>query len=212
MVLLSLFSTLSSLWEEIVAAAVILTIGWAIGKWKSEQNWRKKEFKNRILLSLNSIKEKEGKKHLILRTMFEDDVRQIFHSPSMVSLLMQSAKETKVGEPIVPLPKEDAWYILNAILNHISERYSNGTLKRDMGADVVTKWYTFCITFEREGEIRMQKIRIMFMEKEALENFPEDGDIQLESPKHKIRIDTLRHLKHAREKTPHLFMDIELNA
>lgn len=202
----------SGFWEQILGALAILTLGWLWGRWLSTSAWKKKEFKNRILLSLNSLTtDEQGNTFLRLRTLFEREMEDIFHNRIMVALVKQGIKDVQVGDPILKFPKEDAWYVLNAVLNKISEQFSTGGLRKDMGMPVTTKWYTFCLTFEIEGAIRMQKPRIMMIERDKLINFPASDDIRVESEKHLIRIQTLRTLQRKRQTNPHLFMDIELS-
>ena len=86
-----MFLLLSSLWQEILGAAVyglvILTVGWLWGRWRTQSQWRLKEFKNRVVLSINSVKEENGKKRLSLRTLFERDAQIVFQNSSMVNIV-----------------------------------------------------------------------------------------------------------------------------
>lgn len=190
---------------------IVLTVGWAWGRWQSLRAWRHKQFKDRVLLSLNCVDIQGDKAGLRLRTLFEKDVHDVFHNDSMIDVVRRRAREVKVGEPILRFAdKDEAWHILNTVLNQIAERFVEGVIRKDMGLSTTTKWYTFCLTFEIDGGIRIQKLRVMMIEKEKLLAFPDSGDITVESEKHKIRIETLRSMKKELKANPHLFMDIEL--
>ena len=201
---------LAGLWEEIIAGTIILIIGWSWGRWRASRAWQQKRFKNRVVLALNSLGQEGDKPHLRLRTLFERDICSVLQNTSMVDILNKAIDKVTPEEPLLHFEADNAWYLLNAVLNQIAEQFATGALRQDMGMTVQKQWYTFCYTFETEGSIRMHKIRVMLIKKEDLHNFPESGDIALESKKHTTRVKTLRYLKQQRQKFPHLFMDIEL--
>lgn len=211
-----ILAELANVWIEIFGAVCVLSVGWLWGRWKSGIAWKHKKFTNRVVLSLNSLsyEDEEKKKPVLqLRTIFERDAIYVFQNEIMADILAKCIKEVDISDCLVHFPEKDAWYMLNAILNQIGERFSEGLLKKDMGMPVQTKWYTFCVTYELEGSIRTHKPRVMFMEKEAFENFPdlEPKHFKLEAETHTTRVKTLQHLKKQREKFPHLFMDIQLS-
>lgn len=216
MLLNIIFSEASQgIWDNILAAVLILAVGWVWGQiwgqWRSGIAWRKKQFRDRVLLALNMIEDHGDKKLLKLRTLFEKDIHDVFQNATMEQLIKKGIEQAKENDPILRLPQEDAWYVLNAVLNRISEQFAQGLLRKDMGLPVTSKWYIFCLTFEKEGGMRIQKLRIMLTEKSKLENFPDTGDLEVESEKHKGRIGTMRLLKQEFTKNPHLFMKIELS-
>ncbi len=196
--------------DNIIAGLLILVVGWFWGRWRAMLTWQSKAFKDRVVLALNTLQNENGKLKLTLRTLFEKDLRDVFQNESMVRIIENAIEKTTSENPLLPIDKKDSWYLLNAILNKIAEHFSSGILRRDMGLPVQSKRYTFCITYKKEASVRMQKIRIIIMQKEQFLNFPETGEISLESDRHALRIETLRILKREMEKTPHLFMDIEL--
>jgi hypothetical protein len=201
---------LQGIWEQIVAGVIILLVGWMWVTLRSIQAWRKKQFRDRVLLSLNSLDKKGDKTTLKLRTLFERDIHDVFQNNQMEKLVQEAVTQVSENDPLLHLSQDQAWYVLNAVLNRISEQFASGLLKRDMGIPVTSKWYTFCLTFEKEGGVRIQKLRIMLMEKELFNNFLNAGEIGVESDKHLFRIQTLRLLRQEYDKNPHLFMNIEL--
>jgi len=209
-VLASLVSLFDNVWGNIAAALVLLALGWFWSHWHTLRVWQSKKFKDRMVLSLNTIQKIDGKYKLTLRTLFEKDVFEALQNRSMVRIVENAIDDVTPENPLIKIAKEDTWYVLNAILNKIAEQFSTGILRRDMGLDVTTKKYVFCLTFEKEGGLRMQKIRVMLIQKEALLEFPESGEILLESEKHSTRIQTLRILKQEYQKDPSLFMEMEL--
>ncbi len=204
------FAFLFDVWKELFAAIVILLIGWCWGKWRAIIIWKKKEFKNRILIALNTLYKEGNQYRLSLRTLFEKDLYDVLQDERMVRLVEKAIDATPEENPVLRLEKEDSWYILNSVLNKIAEQFATWTIRRDMGLGVNSKWYTFCMTYEKEGGVKMHKIRVMLIQKDILLNFPDEGEILLESGKHTTRVKTLRIMKKELQENPHLFMNLEL--
>lgn len=215
MTFLNFFQWIQNAGTEIVAAVFIGLSMWMWGRWRGMRAWSRKQFLDRILLSLNltEMVEVNGEKKLALklRTLFEKDVYSIFLNEQAMNIVRDKAMQTQIDHPVLRFEKEDAWFILNYVLNEISEKFATGLIKRDMGLPVTTKQYIFCLTCEREGGLRIQKLRIMLMEKGKFENFPMEGDLVVDSPTHNFRVKTLRYMKQLYQKEPHHFMRIELS-
>jgi len=195
-----------------------LAVGWAWGRWRSYQSWKSKEFRGTVALSLNAIDiyeapNEEGQTAALrLRTIFERELSSVFPSRAIfnkVKTAIESSQDVE-QDPILRFEKEDAWFVLNSVLNKIAEQFSVGTLRADMGADVLKRRYLFCITYEHEKRMHQFKPRILMFDKEKFLAFPESGEVKLETHKHSVRVETLRHLKQAYQSTPHLFMELEI--
>ena len=138
------------------AQYVLLSVGWLWGRWKSGVAWKQKKFTKRVVLSLNTlsfeeVEEKGVKKQrpvLQLRTIFERDAIYVFQNEIMADILGKCLKEVQPSDCLVHFPEKDAWYMLNAVLNQIAERFSDGIMRKDAGLPVETRWYTFCMTYE----------------------------------------------------------------
>lgn len=199
---------------EMLATAVGLLIGWLWGTWRALAAWKKKEFRSNVVLSLNSLlppTKENYKVSLKLRTLFERNLEDLLPNRAMQDLVQKAISKTTESDPILRFEKEDSWYILNAILNKIAEMYPEGSLKKDMGIGTESKWYVFCLTFERSGSMRIQKPRVMIMEKQKFLNFPEAHEVELEDPqRHTTRVETLKALKKDYRESPHLFLDMEI--
>lgn len=216
MFILNLANWLSNIWTEAFAAIFMAISFWMWGRWRGMMAWSRKKFMDRIVLSLNLSEQVEvngeKKTSLKLRTIFEKDIREIFINDQAITIVRERAEQTKEGSPVVLLEKEDAWFILNYILNEISEKFAEGLIRRDMGLPVTAKRYIFCLTCEREGSsLRIQKLRVMLMEKEKFLQFPDQGELVLEHPtNHKVRVQTIRNMKNLYHKEPHHFMELEI--
>ncbi len=106
-------------------------------------------------------------------------------------------------------PREDCWYFLNAVLNELSEQFAGGLLAREAGMDVRSTQYLICLTNECDGDLRIWKLRAMVIHRKLLLNLPEEMP-QFESPHHKVRWETLLHLRRRYGTEPWRFLEVEL--
>ena len=42
-------------WVKFVSAAAFAAVGWIVARWRADREWRRREFFNRLNISLNSI-------------------------------------------------------------------------------------------------------------------------------------------------------------
>ena len=192
-------------WTKVVIGAGMLFVGWLFGWWRARNRWLKKEFFDRVNFSLNSIV--DGK--LLIRTLMENPCEEVFLNQVAVKQILAAAKLTTEADPIVPLAKDDYWFFLNGALNEISEKFAPGFLMRDMGAPVQTRKYVLCLTNECAGDIRTRKIRVMLVQQQLLEQFPEEPP-EFESPNHLTRWKTLKTMSERFQSAPHQFMSVEI--
>ncbi len=201
----SLLDYLRENWPEllwIVAAAGIAS--YMAGR-RARLRWRKRDFMNRLNVTLSSV----DAGTLRIRTILEMDCEQIFLNSSAAKTVVKLAKRTTADDPILPIPKEDCWYYLNAVLNEISERFADGHIKRDLGLPVERGQYLLCLTCERVGPVRTQKVRAMLVRKSFLTALP-DEEPQYESPWHATRWQTLHQIAEQYAKNPHRFLEVEI--
>lgn len=193
--------TWSAVWS-----VVILILGTWWGRRRARSEWSSKQFLHRINFSLNQLR--DGK--LLIRTIAEMDCREVFQNDIAVDRVMAAALKTTEKNPILPLVKDDRWYVLNSVLNELSERFAPGFLKQDMGVPVVSQIYLACLTYESAGDLRTRKVRVMLIRKEALTSLPEEPP-QFERPHHLTRFKTLHQLAASFAKDPSDFIELELS-
>ncbi len=87
-----------------------------VGRWRAAQSWKKREFFDRLNVSLNSL---HGGK-LLIRTVLEKTCDEILLNKVAVERLIKMAQQTTKDNPLIPIPKEDRWFYLNAVLNELS--------------------------------------------------------------------------------------------
>lgn len=192
-------------WIKFLSAGAFTFAGWLIGRWRAAQSWKKREFFNRLNVSLNSLH--DGK--LMIRTVLEKTCEEILLNSVAVERLIKAAQLTTRENPFIPVPKEDRWFFLNAILNEISETFALGLFRREAGQPHTTNRYLICLTNECDGDVRTRKVRAMVIRKETLINLPAEQPA-LESPSHAIRWKTLQQMKKAYASDPGDFIEAEI--
>ena len=163
-------------------------------------------FLNRLNVSLTRI---DGGV-LKIRTILEMDCETIFLNGAAANTIVKLARKTTEIDPLLPIPDADCWQYLNAVLNEISERFALGQIKSDLGQETVDGNYLLCLTCERAGPIRTQKVRAMLVRKALLLDLPEE-EPAYESPTHETRWHTLHQMAHQYQSNPHRFVEIELS-
>jgi hypothetical protein len=192
-------------WIKFLTAAGFMAVGWFFGKRKAKAEWAKKEFFDRVNVSLNTIH--DGK--LYIRTVIEKNCADVFLNAVAVETINAAARMTNEQNAMIPLEKGDYWYYLNAVLNEVAEKFATGTLKRDMHLDVKVERYLICLTSECAGDMRTRKIRAMLVKKSLLQKLPEEMP-QFESPRHSTRWETLKQLAVQYQLEPDKFLDVEI--
>ncbi|OYP29520.1 hypothetical protein [Rhodopirellula sp. MGV] len=201
----SLLNYVAENWPELVwIVLAAATASYFAGK-RSRSSWLRRDFMNRLNVSLTSIDEGT----LRIRTILEMDVDAIFLNSSASRKIVSLAKQTTETDPLITIPKADCWFYLNAVLNEISERFSLGHLRRDAGESIRRVEYVICLTCERAGQVRTQKIRAMLVQKSLLENLPQVQP-NLEQESHITRWETLQILADRYKTVPHYFLPIEI--
>jgi len=196
---------LSEHWIKVLTAAGFTLVGWLVAHWRASRAWQRREFFERINFSLNSITDDT----LRIRTLCEKKCSDVFLNEFAVRHLGKLLTRTTPTDPVVPIPREDCWYFLNAVLNELSEQFAGGLLAREAGIDVCSTQYLICLTNEYNGDLRTRKLRAMVIRRDLLMNLPEEIP-QFESPHHKVRWETLQHLRRRHAKESWRFLEVEL--
>ena len=199
------FEQAGEVWAKILAGAAIAAVSWYLGRRRAVRTWRDRVFLDRLNFSLTSIREGT----LQVRTLIECPSADVFPNRAAIEAVNAAAAKTTPNNPLLPLLQADRWYYLNAVLNEVAEHYSVGVLRRDLGHDVKSATYLICLTNEKAGEIRTQKIRALVVRKDLLMALPEKQP-KLESPNHVSRWTTLQTMKVEYERDPSQFLTVEL--
>jgi hypothetical protein len=195
----------------ILVAAITSTATFFAGRWwgryKASRQWRSKIFLDRIIVSLNIFA--DG--YLKIRTVLERSVEEVFLNRLAILKVEAAARRTTPDSPIMPIPPEDRWFLLNFVLNAVAEHFVSGSIRQDSGQPVVVVKYALFLTCELVGDERLRKIRAMLIRADLLNEFPyEDSLPKLENPWHADRIKTLRAAAATYKKEPDNFLMLEV--
>lgn len=195
---------LSENWPRLITLLIAAVASFFAGR-AAQSRWKKRDFLHRLNVSLTTL----DAGTLRIRTLLEMDCDEIFLNPSASKEVVKLARKTTVKDPILPIPKDDCWQYLNAILNEVSERFAEGQIKRDLCLPVERGDYVLCLTREAAGNVRTQKLRCIIVRKSLLSNVPEEQP-KFESPTHITRWETLQILSQQFSQNPHRFLEMEI--
>jgi len=187
------------------AATFLFTWWWA--RRRAHQQWASKEFLDRIIVSLNIFT--DG--YLKIRTVLERSIDEIFLNKIAIEKVWTAARATTLDKPVMPIAKEDRWFLLNFVLNAVAEHFVSGHIRLDAGQPVTTVKYALFLTCELVGDERIRKVRAMLVRVDLLKDFPyKDSMPNLENPWHSDRIVTLRQAAELFQKEPDNFLVLEV--
>lgn len=191
---------------KVVVGLLIAAIGWGLGYRRARVNWKKREFLDRLNVSLNIV----SGGVLKIRTLSEKRCDDVFLNSVAARTVMGYARQTTKQDPLLNIPKDDYWHYLNAVLNDLSEQFAYGTMKLSIGADYSRALYVVCLTSEVAGAARTRKVRAMVVSKALMQQIPVMDDPQFEQPYHSVRWETLRTMAAQYRDQPWRFIEVEL--
>jgi hypothetical protein len=190
----------------ITSTATFFATRWWV-RYHAGRQWRKKEFLDRVIISLNIFT--DG--YLKIRTVLERSLDEVFLNQVAINKVLAAAGRTTRDQPLLPIPKADRWFILNFVLNAVAEHFIAGHIRRDAGAPVTVVKYALFLTCERVGDERIRKVRAMLLRQDVLADFPYFDTLpQLENSWHEDRIKTLRAAAELYRKEPDNFLVVEV--
>src|SRR5687768_6038994 len=177
----------------IVVAAVTSVASFVVGRYwgryRAYREWHRKEFLGRVIVSLNIFA--DG--FLKIRTVMERSLEEVFLNQVAIDKVTAAAWRCTPESPILPIARDDRWYLLNFVLNAVAEHFAAGQIRQDAGEKVTVVRYALFLTAELVGDERIRKVRAMLVRQEHLTNFPYPDSLpKLENAWHEDRIKTLR--------------------
>jgi hypothetical protein len=191
----------------LVTSVLSFVIGRYWGRYQAYLQWQHKQFLGRIIVSINCLA--DG--WLRIRTVFERSLEEVFLNPVAIEKVREASLKTTVENPILPIAKEDRWFLLNFVLNAVAEKFSDGAVRYDAGQPLKPVPYLLFLTCEQVGEDRIRKVRALMVRKDMIENFPYMETMpKLEREWHGDRIVTLRQAARLYREQPDDFLALEL--
>jgi hypothetical protein len=190
-----------------ITSVASFVVGRYWGRWRAHREWSRKEFLGRVIVSLNIFA--DG--FLKIRTVMEKSLEEVFLNQIAVEKVLEAARKCTPDNPIMPIAKDDRWYLLNFVLNAVAEHFVVGQVRQDAGQPVTVVRYALFLTAELVGDERIRKVRAMLVKQEHLANFPySDTMPKLENAWHEDRIRTLRRAAELYAREPDNFLMLEV--
>ncbi|HEX3654348.1 MAG TPA: hypothetical protein VHV55_01005 [Pirellulales bacterium] len=193
-------------WSQIALTLLGLWFGAWWARRRAARQWQRKEFIDRLNVSLNIIA--DGK--LQIRTILEGSHEEIFLNRIAIDKIQHAARRTTEANPLLTLDQDDNWFLLNAVLNEVSEKLAEGHVRRDMGLPTHTQRYVLALTYECAGAMRTRKVRAMMIKQSTLLNLPQEMPL-LEHERHQTRFQTLQVIAAEYARQPGRFLELEVS-
>ena len=202
-----LIEFLRDYWEQVATLATLCIV--LLTYWKARSVWKARDFMTRVNFSLNYVDANKLK----IRTLRETEIDRILlgnrHGRRVV---LRAARGTTTEQPFLRLPRTDSWLVLNSVLNELSEEFAEGFLAASMGVPTKAARFVFAITCEKHRDVRMNKIRVMIIEKSLLLEIGKFSDIEFERDSHHVRYQTLKTMRelYLAPDNEHAVMEMEI--
>lgn len=158
--------------------------------------WRNSRFAQQVSFSLNTLVDRNGSKVLLIRTLLEDTAANVWLNEFGISKVVRAAGNTTLDNPFIEIEDQrDRDIVMVAVLNVLSERFSDAFIAQALGLPTSTDAFLYGLTWERYGEMKTQKLRVMIVKRSDLETTFTDGDslgqIGVLEDSHRPRVKTL---------------------
>lgn len=172
-------------WSVIVAVAA-----------KRRYEWGQRRFSQQVNFSLNILSKKDGASTLLLRTLLEDTAANVWINEYGVSRVLRATRFTSLDDPFLHITQQrDRDLVMIAVLNVLSERFSDAFVARVLGIPTKSDTFLFGLTWERYGQMKTQKLRVIVIKQADLESMFAGGadgqDIRVVEKSHVPRKRTL---------------------
>lgn len=183
---------------------VLLVVTWAgIGLMavRRRRDWRLKQFARQVNFSLTYLESdpSSGQDRLTLRTLLELKAADVWLNEYGVRKVQRAAARTTLAEPFLRIePSTDMELVKHAVLNVLSERYSDAFVAQAVGLEVRMQAFLFGLTWERYGEIKTHKLRVIVVRRSDLELLfgPQQKakHLSFATESHRFRLSTLEQM------------------
>ncbi len=182
-------------WEFALLVATWAAIG--IVAIRRRYEWQRRRFVEQVSFSLNTLINRGGSQLLLLRTLLEDSATNVWLNEFGVSRVVRAARRTTQENPFLHIAdRRDREIVMVAVLNVLSERFSDAFIAQAVNLPIATEVFLYGLTWERYGEMKTQKLRVMIIKRTDLEGMFKDDEssqeISVAEESHRPRIKTLR--------------------
>lgn len=201
---------------ENYGALIAIVLSWVIiliVRAVRHRDWRKKRFLRHVTFSLNLISwGGDARKSLLLRTLRESKIEDVFNNENAEKLVMERAQATEAKDPFMSFEDEDDLeWVKKAVLNHLSQDFADIFVAKALKLPTSSQEFVYGVTCEKYGDLPSQKIRVMLISRDDLERYflPKSGiaqgkqwaeSVSISHPAHELRIRTLQYMGHLWER------------
>jgi hypothetical protein len=196
-------------WPKIAGVAITaIPVAWGI--FRAWRQWRTREFMSRFSVSLNILRQDNGRRVLWVPAAEEFELEEVFHrNRTAVRIVRRAAYATTPQEPFLrTIPADDCRAILNEVANRVEVMLRDGSFAVLAGLPVRYLSLVIGLSCEKGADVRIRKIRALVVEESFLANVEHLGDLQFDKPHHTVRYQTLRHMAKLYAEQPDLFARI----
>lgn len=167
--------------------SVVTTLAVSVQSWIV---WRRAVFEDCINISLNTVSD-EGV--LCIETVYDGPMKKIIPSAYARRLVEKAKKKTTCFDEFLHFAnKDDDWIVHNYIRNAISTIHGAKILAACSAGNKAKEHFVFAATFERDTPVRLQKVRVLLVQKSVLaEGLLLPTRVITDVPEHRSRIDSL---------------------
>jgi hypothetical protein len=182
----------------LLGAGIMGVVVWAVAR----RQLSRRRFLGRVNFSYNDVEDGT----LRLYTLMEKRLDEVLlRNSALRNRVLAAAGRATEDHPFLDVSEDDMQLLRIAVLNELSERYSDGIVDRAAGRPCRAVDLVFCMTFEPYGTVRVRKLRVMVVKPDVLARFGDESfceSLRVVTPVHRDRIRTLRslHALHEREK------------
>lgn len=191
---------------DFIFSTGLVFMGWLIGRWRSAGDWRAQRFRDRVHISLTSLKDGQ----ILIRTLAEKPMVELFGNEVAARSVRAATARATQDDPILDLPRDAYWRYLNGLVNELSQLCVRGHIAADLGVSTNHGTYVFCLTCETAPAVRTRKVRVLVVRKDRITDLPDrvptiarDQDI--------VRWQTLLALAKQLPRTPWRFGEVDLS-
>ena len=193
-------------WPKLAGVALTaVPVLW--GVYQAWRQWRTREFMSRFSISLNILRDDNGRRVLWIPAAAELDLEEVFHrNRTAVRIVRRAAYATTPQEPVLrTIPYDDRRTILNEVANRVEVMLRDGAFAALAGMPVRFMSLVVGLSCEKGADVRIRKIRALVAEEEFLRGIEGVGELKFDKPHHSVRYQTLRHMAKLYAEQPDLF-------
>lgn len=194
-------------WSKLLFLLLGAIIFWLFRRWRDHREYLTAQFNSQVIVTLTTIRDGT----LNLFTLDAPEIDRVFRNQMIKGLVVRAAAKTTVEDPVLRFQAEkDRQLAYMSVVNHVSGLFRDGLVALAVGRPVEAIPFLLALTWERDGDLVTQKLRVMAVARQSLLDWP-DAMPALLKPYHAIRHRTMLALKRTYLEKPTEFAQITVS-